>query len=993
MRSIRSTRTSGLFVTLLVLPLLCARPVRAQTFTGGFTFALPAIDTFSVPYLPQFPAHPIPSNGFVGVDQDGHFSITGKRIRFFGTNLVADGAFPAPADAWFIAGRMRKMGYDLARLHHLDNGWTTTGSLFGNGPTTRVLDPANLDRLDHLIAALKANGIYVNMNLHVGRTFRKSDGVPEADSLKDFAKGYTFFDPQLIALQKEYARQILTHVNPYTGLSLANDPVMAMLETTNENSLYLLWRNGSLQPYAAGGILPVRHQRLLDSLWGAFLRERYVTTAALQSGWNAGAVAGGVEKLTNGSFESEPFPGPWSLEVHAPSSATAARTVTTKSDGALSTRILVTAASGPSFGWHVQWKHTGLTVHKDSSYVVTFAARADSVRTVDAFVMKDVSPYTSYGSAQCRLDTVWRQYSFTFRASETSTNNVRFAISCGLAAGSYWVDAVSMKISALHGLLAGESLETVPRRILFSETAGFTDGRVADMTAFIIKVQADYYAEMRRFLKDTLGVRIPIVGTNWNFGLPDLAAGEGNEYSDNHAYWDHPHFPGEPWSSTDWTIANQPMVRATDAATIGGLFAGDATAGKPATVSEYNHPFPNRYGSEGMLFLAAYAAFHDIDGFMFFDYNGGTRWTDDRIESYFDMHRNTAQMILMPSLARAFRDGLISPAKQTLLLQFAEKDVLLTPRFDPWVWQGVSPAPGLLALTHAVRTASFHAPASNRDAIPPAGQPPYVSDTGELRWDPAGSFTVGAPGFSAMTGFAGSGVTAGAMDVVHASDHLTTTWVALDTLPLTRSRRSLLTIATRVQNTGMQWDGVTTIHNNWGEAPTLVAPVQTTLRLRVKADSLRLIPLTVLGGAGGSSRTILPESPGAFLVVLDPGAERSLWFGIEALGDGPATAIREAADQPAVFDLGQNFPNPFNGTTQIPYAVGGASGTSQWVRLSVYDVLGRCVDVLVDRILPAGRYSATWDAGARASGVYILRLEIAGDGRGAVPVRRMILMR
>lgn len=264
----------------------------------------------------------------------------------------------------------------------------------------------------------------------------------------------------------------------------------------------------------------------------------------------------------------------------------------------------------------------------------------------------------------------------------------------------------------------GGSLYTVPRRILFSETAGFTDGRVADMTAFIIKVQADHLRRRCAGSSRIPSVSDIVAGTNWNFGVPDLAAGEGNEYSDNHVYWDHPNFPGEPWSSTDWTMANQPMARVTHGATIGGLFAGDATAGKPSTVSEYNHPFPNRYGSEGMLFLAAYAAFHDIDGFMFFDYNGGTRWTDDRIESYFDMHRNTAQMILMPSLARAFRDGLISPAKQTLLLQFTEKDVCLIPCFYLWGLAGSQPGSGSSGIDARRAHCIIPAPVSNRNASP-----------------------------------------------------------------------------------------------------------------------------------------------------------------------------------------------------------------------------------------------------------------------------------
>lgn len=987
-------RSFALSTALILLLLCCARPVRAQSFTGGYPFFLPAVDTFSVPYLPSFAKRAIAADAFVGIDPDGHFSVNGKRVRFFGTNIVADGAFPASSDVWFIAGRLRKYGYNLVRLHHLDNGWTPSGSLFGNEPTTRVFDPANLDRLERLIAGLKANGIYANVNLHVGRIFRVDDGVPEADSLKDFAKGYTYFDPILIALQKEYARTLLTHVNPYTGLPLANDPVMAMLETTNENSLYLLWRNDALRPYAAGGILPVRHQRLLDSLWGVYLRGRYASTTALQTAWNTGATAGGAELVTNGSFENQPFPGPWSLEVHAPSVATSARTVSTKYDGALSAVVTVTTASGPPNAWHVQWKHTGLSVKKDSSYVVSMALRADSARTIDAFVMKDVSPYTSYGSTQCHIDTAWKVFAFTFRAPETSTGDVRLGFALAGAAGSYGFDAVSMKRSTITGLAAGEALEGPPQRILFSEAAGFTDARVMDMTGFYVQLQADYFAMMRSFLRDTLGVHVPIVGTNWNWGVPDLASGAANDYVDNHAYWDHPNFPNIPWSVTDWTISNQPMVRATDGGAVGGLFAGDPGACRPYTVSEYNHPFPNRYQSEGALFLTAYGAFHDIDGFMFFDYNGGTHWTDDRVESYFDMHRNAAQMLLMPSLARAFRDGLIAPAQQTLLVQFTRQDVLLTPRSGMWSWQGLSPAAATLPLVHAVRTSSFDAASSNRDALPDAGQPPYVSDTGQLRWDPAGgAFTVSAPAFSAVSGFAGSGVNAGAMELLSASDHLTATWVALDTLPLATSRRSLFTVATRVANTGMIWDGSATIHNNWGWAPTLLEPVQAVFRLHMDADSLRIRPLTVLGGAGATSRTVLPSLPGLFVLSLDTGTDHVPWFGIDAIGTGPSTSVEAVTTAPPVWSLEQNFPNPFNGTTGITYTVGGPNGTASRVRLVVFDLLGREVAVIVDRMMSPGRYRAAFDAGRLASGMYMVRLEMEGEAGTHPLIIKMALVR
>jgi hypothetical protein len=68
-------------------------------------------------------------------------------------------------------------------------------------------------------------------------------------------------------------------------------------------------------------------------------------------------------------------------------------------------------------------------------------------------------------------------------------------------------------------------------------------------------------------------------------------------------------------------------------------------------------------------------------------------------------------------------------------------------------------------------------------------------------------------------------------------------------------------------------------------------------------------------------------------------------------------------------------PNPFSGRTQISYAVEVASD----VRLSVYDVLGREVAVLVDGQQEAGTHTATFDARGLAAGTYIYRLVVGND--------------
>jgi hypothetical protein len=69
---------------------------------------------------------------------------------------------------------------------------------------------------------------------------------------------------------------------------------------------------------------------------------------------------------------------------------------------------------------------------------------------------------------------------------------------------------------------------------------------------------------------------------------------------------------------------------------------------------------------------------------------------------------------------------------------------------------------------------------------------------------------------------------------------------------------------------------------------------------------------------------------------------------------------------PRAFALSQNFPNPFNPTTAISYQLPAASD----VRLSVFDLLGREVAVLVDERKAPGSYEVQFDAAAMASGVY-----------------------
>ncbi len=100
-----------------------------------------------------------------------------------------------------------------------------------------------------------------------------------------------------------------------------------------------------------------------------------------------------------------------------------------------------------------------------------------------------------------------------------------------------------------------------------------------------------------------------------------------------------------------------------------------------------------------------------------------------------------------------------------------------------------------------------------------------------------------------------------------------------------------------------------------------------------------------------------------------------------------ATNVSAVGDDevPTTFELGQNYPNPFNPRTTIPFAVPEPSH----VRLTLYDLAGRQLAVLLDRHFAPGRYTATFDGSRLASGLYFYRLET----RDWAEVKKLMLVK
>ncbi|MCX7819214.1 MAG: hypothetical protein N2652_08410 [Kiritimatiellae bacterium] len=248
---------------------------------------------------------PAGRHGFLR-EREGHLAFEdGTPFRIWGVNLTGAACAPEPEHAAVLADRLARLGVNAVRFHMLDGG-----VLFVPGAAdTRRLDPHALDRMDRLVAELKRRGIYVNLNLNAGRRYRPADGVRDAPQLH-YAKGATFFNPRLIELQHEFARQLLTHSNPYTGAEYRAEPAVATIELVNENSLLEAWVTGRLvgqtvtNPHTWSP-LPVSYAEELTALYNNWLRAHCAPAELARLRQEAGAPADApVPRLRPAEFAS-----------------------------------------------------------------------------------------------------------------------------------------------------------------------------------------------------------------------------------------------------------------------------------------------------------------------------------------------------------------------------------------------------------------------------------------------------------------------------------------------------------------------------------------------------------------------------------------------------------------------------------------------------------------------------------------------------------------
>jgi hypothetical protein len=105
--------------------------------------------------------------------------------------------------------------------------------------------------------------------------------------------------------------------------------------------------------------------------------------------------------------------------------------------------------------------------------------------------------------------------------------------------------------------------------------------------------------------------------------------------------------------------------------------------------------------------------------------------------------------------------------------------------------------------------------------------------------------------------------------------------------------------------------------------------------------------------------------------------------------------VQDISEIPKKSNLLQNYPNPFNPNTTISYQISSETNNNythpkrnnNYVKLIIYDILGREVAKLVDEYKPAGNYKAEWNARNYPSGIYLYELIT----NGLIQTKKMIL--
>jgi hypothetical protein len=210
-------------------------------------------------------------------------------------------------------------------------------------------------------------------------------------------------------------------------------------------------------------------------------------------------------------------------------------------------------------------------------------------------------------------------------------------------------------------------------------------------------------------------------------------------------------------------------------------------------------------------------------------------------------------MIQMKVGALLFNRADVKPAKDVFARSYSHEQVVESMRLPeaerPYFTPGF---PRSLPLLEGSRIRTLEGKSTVK--FPEESAPPFVSDTGELKWnvfsDQHGLVTIDTPRTQGLVGFVRDHAKTTTRHLLAEvkNEFCVITLSSLTAEPIQRSAKMLLTAGARWQNTGSKWNDRHTLWAEWGTGPTLIEPVTGWLMIR-ELDGAVALKLTALDGA------------------------------------------------------------------------------------------------------------------------------------------------
>ena len=164
-----------------------------------------------------------------------------REVALFGANYCLPSACDFRAAGYFTNNRKAVADADMA--HFARMGWDALrlclwGDYENSDSLGNLVVNEHLDLMDYVIATAKKRGIYFLLSPIVTYSSLFPDGGRESKAVNGFStkfrKDELGTNPRAIAAQQNYLKQLLNHVNPYTGIALKDEPNILFIEMINE---------------------------------------------------------------------------------------------------------------------------------------------------------------------------------------------------------------------------------------------------------------------------------------------------------------------------------------------------------------------------------------------------------------------------------------------------------------------------------------------------------------------------------------------------------------------------------------------------------------------------------------------------------------------------------------------------------------------------------------------------------------------------------------